>query len=130
MREGDAIPTLRAIVAESNARFDLLVSNPPYVTRDEARTLAPEVREHEPELALFAPDGDPDHWVRALLDAGRDVLSPSGALLVELGASQGARALVLARERGWIARTHRDLAGFERLLEATRGDTDETKRSG
>jgi release factor glutamine methyltransferase len=128
VREGDAIPELCAIAAQSGARFDLIVSNPPYVTRDEAGVLAPEVREHEPELALFAPDGDPDHWVRALLDAAKDVLSPSGTLLVELGASQAARALVLARERGWQARTHRDLAGIERVLEARREGADDLWR--
>src|SRR5688572_6805925 len=43
--------------------FDLLVSNPPYVDPSQRDTLAPEVREHEPAEALFAPAGDPDHWV-------------------------------------------------------------------
>jgi release factor glutamine methyltransferase len=124
VRRGDAIPTLRAVAAERQAPFDLIVANPPYVSRAEAATLAPEVREHEPELALFAPAEDPDHWVRVLLDAARDLLAPMGTLLVELGASQGPRALELARARGFFARTHRDLAGIERVLDATRDAAD------
>lgn len=120
VRQGDALPLLKTIVAETRRRFDLIVSNPPYVTREESRDLAPEVREHEPELALFAPVGDPDHWVRKLLDEGRELLAPTGALLVELGAAQGPRAVALARDLGWEARLESDLAGIERVLEARR----------
>jgi release factor glutamine methyltransferase len=121
VRQGDGIPLLESIAAESGSGFDLLVSNPPYVTREEASALAPEVREHEPEIALFAPAGDPDHWVRELLDHGREILVPGGTLLVELGAAQGPRAQRLARERGWEARVQSDLAGIDRVLEARRG---------
>ena len=109
--EGDALETLA-----SRAPFELVVSNPPYVTRAEAGTLAPEVREHEPELALFAPERDADFWARALLERGREWLAPGGALLVELGHQQGARVLALARQLGWQAALARDLAGIERVL--------------
>ena len=114
--EGDGLEFLdRAAAAE---RFDLVVSNPPYVGTDERASLAPEVAEHEPAVALFAPDGDPDFWVRSLLDRAARALAPGGKLLVELGHRQSARALSLALERGVPARTHRDLAGIERVLEA------------
>jgi release factor glutamine methyltransferase len=113
--EGDALETLAA-----RAPFELLVSNPPYVTRAEQGTLAPEVREHEPELALFAPERDADFWARALLERGRDWLAPNGALLVELGHQQGARVLALAQGLGWQATLARDLAGIERVLVARR----------
>ena len=109
--EGDGLAWLdRAAQAE---RFDLVVSNPPYVGTDERGTLAPEVVEHEPAIALFAPEGDPDFWVRSLLDR-----AGSAKLLVELGHRQAPRALELARERGIPARTHKDLQGIERVLEA------------
>ncbi|MFN0008696.1 MAG: peptide chain release factor N(5)-glutamine methyltransferase [Planctomycetota bacterium] len=113
--EGEGLAELdRATAIE---RFDLVVSNPPYVGTDERGTLAPEVAEHEPAIALFAPQGDPDFWVRSLLDRARIVLAPGGKLLVELGHRQAAGALTLARDRGLQARTHRDLDGIERLLE-------------
>lgn len=115
--EGEGLAELDR--AASTERFDLVVSNPPYVGTDERATLAPEVAEHEPAIALFAPEGDPDFWVRSLLDRARSVLAPGGKLLVELGHRQGAGALALARERGLEARTHRDLAGIERVLEAS-----------
>jgi len=111
--EGDALATLPA-----RAPFDLLVSNPPYVMRSEKSTLAPEVAEHEPELALYAPESDPDFWARALLERGREWLAPGGALVVELGHQQGARVLELARKPGWNATLVRDLAGHERVLVA------------
>ena len=107
-------------VASGAAPFDLVVSNPPYVDPADAPGLAPEVREYEPEQALFAPEGDVDHWVRRLLTDSAGVLVPGGLLLVELGAGQGARALALAREAGFEARLHEDLAGIERVLEARR----------
>jgi len=109
-------------VASGAAPFDLVVSNPPYVDPADAPGLAPEVREYEPEQALFAPEGDVDYWVRRLLADAAGVLVPGGLLLVELGAGQGARALALAREAGFEARLHEDLAGIERVLEARRAD--------
>jgi len=109
--EGDGLETLAA-----RAPFDLIVSNPPYVMRSEAATLAPEVREHEPELALFAPERDGDFWARALLERSRSWLAPGGTLLLELGHQQGARVLALAGALGWRASLARDLAGHGRVL--------------
>jgi len=113
----DGVAGLYAIVSERGAPLDLIVCNPPYIEPSEAESLATEVREYEPEAALFAPEGDPDHWLKALLDAGRDLLCDEGTLLVELGHRQGERALALATERGWSASLHADLAGIERVFE-------------
>ena len=115
---GDAFGVLARVIEENKERFDLVVANPPYVAVEERASLAPEVREHEPELALFAPRGDPDHWVRLLLEQGREWLKPEGALLVELGKDQAPRALAIAAQLGWRARVERDLAGIERVIEA------------
>lgn len=114
---GDGLDVLRRAVRQRGRKLDLLVSNPPYVTREEAPSLAPEVRDYEPALALFAPPGDPDHWVRALLGAARELVAPGGSLLVELGASQGPRAAALARQQGFEPALVRDLARIERVLE-------------
>ena len=105
---------------ERGAPLDLIVCNPPYVEPSEADSLAPEVREYEPEAALFAPEGDPDHWLLALLDSGRELIAEDGSMLVELGHRQGARAISQATERGWSARLHADLSGVERVFEAQR----------
>jgi release factor glutamine methyltransferase len=109
-----------ALLSAMPGGFDLLVSNPPYVDPTEADSLAREVRDHEPPEALFAPPGDPDHWVRRLLDDIERALLPGGVLLVELSAGQGLRAAELARERGLAPELHRDFAGLERVLEVRR----------
>ena len=96
--------------------FDLVVSNPPYVDPAERERLSPEVREHEPAEALFAPAGDPDHWVRRLVSEGRARIASGGWLLVELGAGQATRLEAwIPRAPAW--RLHRDLERIERVLE-------------
>jgi len=102
------------------APFDLVVSNPPYVQPAEAELLAPEVREFEPGLALFAPDGDPDFFVRELAGRAHRWLAPGGAMLVELGHRQSERALELSRGAGLEATCHEDLERVPRVLELTR----------
>jgi release factor glutamine methyltransferase len=97
-------------------RFDLVVSNPPYVDPSARADLAPEVREHEPPEALFAPPGDPDHWVRRLVGEGGERLGAGGWLLIELGQGQAKRlAEWLPSTPSW--RLHRDLERIERVLE-------------
>jgi release factor glutamine methyltransferase len=117
---GDGYALLRERVRASGRGFDLLVANPPYVTRDEAADLAPEVRDHEPASALFAPEGEPDHHLSRLLDGVATLLAPGGTLLVELGHRQGPRAKALAESRGLQALIRRDFAGIERVLETHR----------
>ena len=69
-------------------------------------------------VARFAPDGEPDHWVREILGRARGWLSPGGVVLIELGRGQAERAASYAAERGFESRLHRDLAGIPRVLEA------------
>jgi len=66
------------------ASLDLLVSNPPYIDPADAPTLAPEVRDHEPHVALFAPESGNAIYRRLIADAAR-VLKPGGWLCLELG---------------------------------------------
>jgi release factor glutamine methyltransferase len=74
-------------VAHLSGRVDLVVSNPPYVSAEERDALAPEVREHEPAIALFAPERGLGVY-RRLAGAAASVLRPGGTLLLELGAGQ------------------------------------------
>ena len=100
--------------------FDLVVSNPPYVDPRERASLAPEVGDHEPQLALFTPESDPEHWLRRLAASARELLAPGGRMLIELGIGQSEAALRLGRELGFEARTHRDYEQIERVLELSR----------
>ncbi len=98
-------------LGDERAPFDLVVANPPYVDRRERASLEPQVRDYEPEEALFAPEGDPDYWARELYRRAERWLRPGGLLAVELGYDQGER---LASLEG--VRLVRDLAGIERVL--------------
>ena len=69
-------------------RFDLIVSNPPYIALDEMAGLSPEVREHEPDMALT--DGRDGLSAYRVLAAGlRDHLHPGGRVCLEIGPTQG-----------------------------------------
>ncbi|MCC7015087.1 MAG: peptide chain release factor N(5)-glutamine methyltransferase [Planctomycetes bacterium] len=102
------------------APFDLLVSNPPYIDPAQRASLAIDVREFEPALALFTPEHDREVWLRRLSTATRELVAPEGLVLIELGLGQAPRALEIARDAGWIARLHKDFGGIERVLELSR----------
>ena len=98
--------------------FDLLVSNPPYIASGVIETLEPEVKDHEPRLAL---DGGADGLAAYphLLAEARRLLHPAGTAVFEIGYDQGEAVLALARAAGAAhAALHRDLAGRDRALVA------------
>lgn len=67
--------------------FDIIASNPPYVALDDAATLAPEVRDHEPPLALYAGRNGLDIY-RRLIPQALELLRPGGLLALEIGFGQ------------------------------------------
>lgn len=79
--------------------FDLIVSNPPYVTHDELAGLQADVLEWEPHMAL-SPGGDGLDAYRAILPALRGLLTPTGRVLLEIGPTQGAAVAALAGDAG------------------------------
>ncbi len=98
--------------------FDVIVSNPPYVAHGEIATLAPEVREYDPVVAL---DGGDDGLAayRAIAADAKRLLAPGGRLFVELGAGQEAAVRALFTNAGLTVGTARkDLAGIPRVLGA------------
>ncbi len=97
--------------------FDLIVANLPYVGEDEADILAPEVREYEPGVALWAGK-DGLSLIRRLLAQAPSRLAQRGVVLMEIGYRQGAQVVELARRHFPHARVtlHRDLAGHERVV--------------
>ncbi len=96
--------------------FDAIVSNPPYIPTTEIGQLQPEVRDHDPRLAL---DGGPDglDCFRELARIARPWLKPGGRLLVEFGDGQGPALTRLFAELGWESiGIEKDLSGRERIL--------------
>lgn len=96
--------------------FDVIVSNPPYIVTSVIGTLMPEVRDHDPALAL---DGGADGLdaYRAILAGARKHLKRDGALLLEIGSDQLAAVKQLMVEAKLADITfERDLAGLDRML--------------
>jgi release factor glutamine methyltransferase len=97
-------------------KIQLLISNPPYLTREEIRQLDPGIINYEPLNAL---DGGPDGLtaIRELLGQARHILQPGGWVLLEIGETQGPPALELARHCGFDpALIRRDYSGKDRVL--------------
>ena len=101
--------------------FDLIVSNPPYVTTNELIDLDATVRDHEPHLAL---DGGPEGTdvIERLLAEAPSRLNEGGSLLIEIGPSITSRVESLAKEATGLefVATLKDLAGLERVVHARR----------
>ena len=101
-------------------RFDLIVSNPPYIALSEMAGLAPDVRDWEPHGALT--DGaDGLTAYRAIAAGARDHLHPGGHLLVEIGPSQGADVSAILAAAGFGTRVIADLDGRDRVVSARFG---------
>jgi release factor glutamine methyltransferase len=100
--------------------FDLVVSNPPYVPETEGPALAVEVRDYEPEIALFAGDDGLDVY-RCLIPQAFQVLNPGGHILLEIGFGQAQSVRTLLDHHGFLNVRHiPDLQGIPRVLEAMR----------
>lgn len=99
-------------------RFDLIVSNPPYIARSEMDGLAPEVRDHEPRMAL-TDEADGLSAYKSIGEGALSHLLTGGRLLVEIGPTQGAAVSEIFRNHGLVAvAVLRDLDGRDRVVSA------------
>jgi release factor glutamine methyltransferase len=114
--EGDLLAPVSALAGT----VDLIASNPPYVPRADRATLAPEVRDHEPAIALFGP-GSPLDFYRRLAAQALPLLRPGGALVVELGVGMAGEVERLVAGAGFAVRgVLADLQAIPRTLVALR----------
>lgn len=99
------------------ARWDMVVSNPPYVCLSERAAMEPNVLAYEPAEALFVPDDDPLRFYRAIADYASAALKPCGELFFEINPLLAAemQAMLTAAGLG-PAEMRRDRFGRERLL--------------
>ena len=106
----------------ADADFDLVVSNPPYISEEEYAELDAGVRDFEPHTALVPGPEGMEH-PRAVEEAARRLLKPGGLFLMEHGWLQGEACRALCHEDFWKdVHTGRDLAGKDRFLFAVRSE--------
>lgn len=114
LRRADALTDLSERFPE---RFDLVVSNPPYVPERDRAAMHPNVRDHEPDLALFVPDDDPLLFYRAIARAGRRMLVPGGKLYFEIYHLAGDELRRMLAAEGYdTVRLREDINGKPRML--------------
>jgi release factor glutamine methyltransferase len=99
-----------------DARFDLIVSNPPYIPTARIDTLEPEVREYEPRGALDGGADGQDFYRRIAIEA-RTHLRPTGCVMVELDDEGAATTATIFQQANWIVESlEKDDHGHERIL--------------
>ena len=104
-----------------NGPFSLILSNPPYVTLSEKELIHANVKDHEPELALFVPDSDPLIYYRALYNYASLNLEPGGRLYLEINSRFGEAMVGLGLACGLVdVRLHRDIHEKDRFISASR----------
>ena len=99
-------------------RFDIITANPPYIAQNVYEGLMREVREHEPRLALVAPDNGLAFYRRIAAQAGAH-MNDGGTLLMEIGDEQGEAVSRILKDAGFRdARITKDYSGNDRLASA------------
>ena len=105
-----------------NKTFDIIVSNPPYIKSEEIETLMPEVRCHEPRMAL---DGMADglYFYRKIIAKAPEYLKPKGKIFFEIGSSQAQEVAKLLFHGGFgDIKVKKDYAGLDRVISAQKQD--------
>ena len=97
--------------------YDVIVSNPPYVTEAEKADMEPNVLQWGPSLALFVPDDDPLRFYRRIAVLGRDMLADGGRLYFEINRAYGREMVEMLRTMGYVGvRVEKDLSQNDRFV--------------
>lgn len=107
----------------ARGEYDIIVSNPPYITEKEKAGMSPNVLRYEPHTALFVPDSNPLEFYKAIFDFAADNLAPGGKIYLEINPLYADELVAEAKWRGYDdARLVRDSYGRNRFLMASGQD--------
>lgn len=102
-----------------HAKFDLIVSNPPYIKEKERKKMEANVLDWEPDLALFVPDEDPLLFYRAIIQKAIRLLKSHGWLFFEINREHGEEIVSLLEKYGFLQiELTKDLSGNDRFIKA------------
>jgi len=99
-------------------KFDLLVSNPPYITDGERSEMHARVLDFEPSLALFVTDGDPLQFYKAIIHFASVHLKAQGLIYLELGSKHAGEVRDFFHQQGFDVTLRKDMYGLNRMLKA------------
>lgn len=115
-----AIDMLKAPGEGQLPAFDVIVSNPPYITVAEKETILPHVLDYEPHQALFVTDNDPLQFYKAIEAFADRFLLPGGAVFLELHRDFASETEQYYAARGWYTALRKDMQGNDRMLRCSR----------
>lgn len=101
-------------------KFDIIVSNPPYIKLGEACTMNVNVLEHEPHLALFVPDEDALLFYKKIAGFAKDHLAENGMIFLEINEALGKDVTELFESKGYKTVLKKDMQGKDRIIKATK----------
>ena len=97
-----------------NEKFDIIVSNPPYIAYNDKITMEDNVLNYDPHLALFAEE-DGMYFYREIVENAKEYLEEDGVVFFEIGYDQREKILKLANDNGFKAEVYKDINGRDRM---------------
>ena len=105
----------------TEAQFDIIVSNPPYIKENEKSAMHSNVLDWEPHTALFVPDNDPLLFYRTIAKKGLNLLKPGGTLYFEINRAHGAETMKMLADYGYTdIELRKDFAENDRMIKAVK----------
>ena len=102
-------------------KFDIIVSNPPYIKENEKSAMHSNVLDWEPHTALFVPDSDPLLFYRTIAEKGMQILKPGGRLYFEINRAHGKETIEMLESLGYTGiELRKDFAENDRMIRAVK----------
>lgn len=95
-------------------KFDIIVSNPPYIDRKDEVTMKENVLNYDPHLALFAEE-EGMYFYRKIIEQAKDYLKENGVMFFEIGYDQKDKIIKLSEENGYLAQVYKDINNRDRM---------------
>jgi release factor glutamine methyltransferase len=101
-------------------KFDVIVSNPPYIKQPESGDMAKHVLAYEPHLALFVPDEDALLFYRKIAAFGNEYLNENGMIFLEINEQLGEEICRLYEQQGYKVELRKDMQVKDRMIKAVK----------
>ena len=95
-------------------KFDIIVSNPPYIDRKDEVTMQDNVLKYDPHLALFAEE-EGMYFYRKIIEQAKDYLKENGVMFFEIGYDQKDKIIKLSKKNGYLAQVYKDINNRDRM---------------